>query len=206
MLRSTPSTLCIGLAAVLVVAGALAGCDTGVEPSEQPGTLRVLIEADPADSTIVLVSDPVGVRPGDGFTVTAFQGKVFSDSVYFTLYPTTTSYRQRDQVFDPIDGMTNPEVGPDTLFSSFLPPGRYDRVQFGLTASELRIGGFTVPVAPEPGATLLLDLPVDFEIVEEGTTEVRLVMHPLASVSRYRNVFRFDPEVEVGGVQMGSPR
>lgn len=185
----------------LLTVAAVAGCSS-VEPTDQPGTLRILIEADPSDSTLVLVSDPVGVRPGDGFTVTAFQGKVFADSVFFTLYPTPTSYRQEDRTFDPLAGMVAPGTPPDTLFNSFLPPGSYDRVEFGLTASQLRISGFVVPVSRDPDASLLLDLPVDFEIAEGGMTEVRLVLRPLASVARYRNAFRFAPQVEVGGVQM----
>jgi hypothetical protein len=179
-----------------------AGCSTGVDPSPAPGTLRVVLTADPADSTIVLVRDPVALRPGDSFTVTAFQGQVLRGDVFFTLFQTPRSYRQEDRTFDPLARTADGRPRPDTLFHSFLPPGRYDRIRFGLAASRLRLGAFNVAVSPEPGISPLVDIPVDFEVEEGGVTEVHLTMRPLASVRRFQNVFHFAPQVEVDHVRM----
>ena len=81
-------------------------CDlnlTGVEDSPTPGTVKVVLRANPSDTYIIERTDTFSVfTPWDtlGFYVNIFQGSVFNDSIYAVLYPSVTSYTQQDSAYN----------------------------------------------------------------------------------------------------------
>lgn len=162
--------------------------------------LRVLLTADPTDREIVIVRDPVAVQPGDDFTVTLFQGKAFSDSTYFILFKDLNSYRQEDLSFNVLrpadDGFER-----HTVFETYLPPGRYDSLQFGMTPGDLKIDVYQIPVRMNPAARVLQTFETPFDVRENGVTEVEVMLKPLTSVQRFRNSFLFEPNIEVAEVR-----
>ncbi len=182
----------------------LAGCETGVDASPEPGVLRITLEADPVDTEIVVVTDPVAVSLGDRFDVTTFQGKAFRDSTFFVLFRDRDTNQQADQTINVLAQAENGSYERFVAFESHLPPGNYDRFQFGVTASELALGSFVIPVRLAQGAPILHDFHREFEIMANEVTEIRVRIRPLASVVRFRNAFLFDPEMEITDIRYGS--
>lgn len=181
--------------------GLLAGCSTGVDESPEPGILRVTLQSDLADTTIEIAGEQLVVSPSDSFGVTIFQGRAFSDTVFAVLFKSLDSYREQDFVYNVLrrDGEAFEEF---VIFESLVPPGRYDRLQFGATAELLQVGNFQIPVQLPPGVSPSMDFDVEYEIVSERTTEIRMRLKPLQSVVRYRDTFLFERAFEVVEVNL----
>ncbi len=176
-------------------------CSTGVEPSPDPGVLRITLGSDPADRSLVIITDPVEVSAEDQFDLTVFQGKAFRDSVFFILFPHPGTNRQQDQIIN-ILAQEGDQYVSHTIFESYLPPGGYTRFEFGLSTSEFQISSFTIPVRLSPSTTVLQDFSTPFDIEAGRTTEIVVQIKPLQSVKRFRNQFLFEANLEVTDVRM----
>lgn len=188
----------LSISAGLLLTAAL-GCDTGVETSPDPGVLKVTMQADPADTTIEIAGELLSVSPGDSFGVTIFQGRAYRDTSFAILFKSTTSYRERDFVYNVLsrDGDAFEEF---LIFETQLPPAEYDSLRFSATAEMLRIGSFQIPVRLPPDVTPSMDFPTNFRIVERETTEVKVMLRPLESVQRFRDTYLFHRQFEVAEV------
>lgn len=176
-------------------------CTTGVEPSPNPGILRITLQSNPSDTLIVIASDTVTVSEGDRFGVTVYQGKVYSDTNYAFLFADTSSYRLEDQDLNLVQtDSASGEYEQFVLYLSYVPPGDFNRIQFGLTPYYAQVGNLYIPVTLPPGASPLLDLYHDFSVFENRVTEVNIEISPFESVVRYRDSFHFTPVVEIVGV------
>ncbi len=179
---------------------AATGCDTGVEVSPRPGILRVTLQSDPADTSIVIVKDTVRVAEGDSFGVTIYQGKVHNDSAFALLYTNPRAYQQQDVVYNIIKRQGG-QYHKFTIFESHVPPFSYDKISFGMTPRILRLGTFEIPVKAPSDISPFVELPVAFAVEEEGITEVEVRIRPFRSVRRYRDSYLFIPDVEVVSVK-----
>ncbi|GAB4366410.1 MAG: hypothetical protein Kow0042_06260 [Calditrichia bacterium] len=192
----TPKILKIHAAFIcgVLILMTLISCDAGIEDSPQPGILRITLEADPADTSIVIITDTFSVQPGDFFAVTIFQGKVFRDSTFAVLYPTIESYKQEDIVYNIIrrDSLGYQRF---TIFESHVPPSDYNRIQFGVRSLILRFGNFFIPVETEEN--YFLNLSKNFTVKENEITEINLQIKPFQSIIRYRDTYQFHPVVEI---------
>ncbi|NOX38208.1 MAG: hypothetical protein GXO78_11820 [Calditrichaeota bacterium] len=193
-------TLPVGFLSILFIL-LLLNCDTGIEPSPSPGILRVTLQSDPADTIIVIVKDTFVVAEKDSFGVTIFQGRVYSGETYAVLYPTLKSYKQEDRVYNII----RREAGgyyPFTIFETYVPPGKYDRIQFGLKAHTLKLKNFDeIKVEAPENANPIVSLEADFRVEENQVTEINVYIQPFQSVQRYRDIYQFIPRLQVVGVQ-----
>lgn len=191
--------LMTGLA--VIVGLDIMGCGTGVESSPDPGILRITLEADPADTTIIIVSDTFTVEENDTFFVTIFQGRAFHDSLYAVLFPSIRSTRQQDIAYNIIDK----KAGVYTkyrIFETHVPPYEYDRIQFGLRSNILKFSNFDIiQVESQPGTNPLVDLEQKFEIHENRVTEMNVRIKPFESIERYRDIYRFSPKLEITDVK-----
>ncbi len=182
------------------IAACWMGCSTGVEPSPKPGILEVTLQADPADTSILIVNRVFTVSEGDEFPVTVFQGRAYNDSTYGILFPTPESFREEQRQYNIIE-MENGQYTRYTIFKSHLPPGQYERIEFGVTAKRLRIGTLEIPVEVPPEVEPFVELPAAFRIEENRTTVVHVYLKPFKSVRRYRDTYQFIPQAEVVGVE-----
>jgi len=80
----------LGLSVILF--SVFSACDPKIEDSPQPGILRVTLESDPTDTTIIIVTDTLTVSDGDVFLISIFQGRSYQDSTWGILYPSIESY------------------------------------------------------------------------------------------------------------------
>jgi len=188
----------------LLVAFIGAGCSTGVEDDPGKGIIRVFVSSNPADTSIVIANKIFVVKSGDTFVVKFVQGKVYIDSTFFILYPDTTSYTQEDRQFNILAMSDSSGYQEFRVFESFLPAGFYDRLQFGLTATEVVLRGNHIPISLPPGEMLLMDFPLEMFIEEERVTEIRLVIWPFQSIRRYQDSFHFHRRIEIKEIRYES--
>ncbi len=179
----------------------LLNCDTGIEPSPDPGILRITLQSDPTDTFIVIVKDTFVVAEKDSFGVTVFQGRAYSGDTYAILYPTLTSYKQQDRIYN-IIRREKARYRQFTIFETYVPPGRYHRIQFGLKAHTLKLKNFDeIKVEAPANANPIVTLSVDFRVEQDQITEINLYIKPFQSVQRYRDIYQFIPRLEIVRVQ-----
>jgi hypothetical protein len=173
-------------------------CDPNIEDSPEPGILRVTLESDPTDTTIVIVTDTLTVSDGDVFFISIFQGRSYQDSTWGILYPSIESYQQQELFYNLINRENN-EYLRFKIFESHLPPMAYDRIQFGIDSRYLKLRNFDEITVITPN-NYYLTLPVNFEIRENGVTEVNVMVAPFKYIERYKDTYLFQPEMEVVSV------
>ncbi|MCK6620885.1 MAG: hypothetical protein HUU32_06420 [Calditrichaceae bacterium] len=182
----------------------LLACTSGIEDSPGAGIVRVILQSDPADTSIIILGDTVAVVEGsDYFTSTVFQGRVYRDSLFALLYTTLNSFRQTDDSYNLLE-RRNGQYLPIQLFETYVPPQQYNRLEFGLTGNFVRIGGptgYVIPVLLPPGEPILISLDIEFEVFENQVTEVVLQIKPLSSLVRYRDTYYFSRQIEILSVQ-----
>jgi len=187
------------LGMLLTTALWLSSCSTGIESSPKPGILRVTLQSAPADTQITILNRTFTVSEGDFFGVTIFQGKVYSGEQFAFLFKDKNSYRQEDVTYNIVERKEGQYV-LFTIFESYVPPGNYSKLQFGVTGSLVKLGYLEIPVKLPEGTTSMKDLPYEFRIDENQVTEINVLISPFKSVNRYRDSYQFTREMTITGV------
>lgn len=180
----------------------LLNCDTGVEPSPEPGILRVLLQHDPMDTTITIARDILHSSPGDSFDISIFQNKAFVDTSWALLYQDTSEYMIQRHTYN-IFKRENDTFKKFEIINSYLPPDDYTNIQIGITADYMFLtygylfGGIRIPVEQDPEAGLIQNIDTNYTINSGRITEVLVRIKAFESVERYRDLFYFNPTLEV---------
>jgi len=182
------------------VAVLFTACLTGIDKSEEPGILRVTLQADPTDTTITILGRDYGVDTTSVFYLHVFEAKAYIESDYTFLVPSLELFHDEGRYYNILE-MENNTYKKYTIYESFVPPARYTRFQFGLTSEMMKIGEYTIPVKIPEEENLLLDFDFEYEVSEHGTTEINLQIAPFASVRRYRDSYIFQRDVIVSSVK-----
>lgn len=183
-----------------IIFAILNGC-TGVEPSPEPGIIQLYLQADPSDTTIIILPDTIYVSKGDRFEITIFQTRVFStDGNYAYLYKTLTSYIQEDIKIDIFerDSLGKP-FKTFKIYESRVPPGRYNRIQMGILPNFLDIWVYEVPI--QVLVSTFVDLESEFEVKENKITQIYIKIYPLKSLKRFKDIFQFEPKLEISEIK-----
>jgi hypothetical protein len=206
---------------VLPLAVVVLSCTTGVDPSPEPGIVRVMIKGVETDTMIVIQSDTSEFSRWDVFDLYLSTGRIYQGPNYSTIYNNPSNERKGADTVNilarewldgsPITPRDTMRITPQNsrwinyvVFESYAPPGNYDRVYFSLTATEMEIfipKHYLNPVQLPPGVQPGMSFDIPFTVVEGGTTEIRLEIYPYQSLSRYRDAFYFDRQVVVSDVQ-----
>ncbi|MCF8241396.1 MAG: hypothetical protein K9J16_08405 [Melioribacteraceae bacterium] len=99
-----------------------------------------------------------------------------------------------------------------TLFESFIPPGDYNKVRFGIGPptneaqnrvhlEEIDGKQLNVPLQLPEGEPLLLEFEVDYKIEAGKKTQLTFYLSPFKSISRYRDSYHFGREIKYVGVE-----
>ena len=176
---------------------------TGVEPSPEPGIIQVFLQADPSDTTIVILPDTIHVRPSDRFEITIFQGRVFSkDGNYAYLYRTLQSYTQEDITINILErDSISKSFKQFKIYESRIPPGNYNKIQIGILPHLLDIWVYEIPVQVPAGVTTFVELPVDFVVNENKVTQLLITIQALKSLKRFKDIFQFEPKVKITSIK-----
>jgi hypothetical protein len=205
--------------AALLALGAVQ-CTTGVEPSPDPGIVRVMIKGVESDTMIVIQGDSSEFSRWDLFNLYLSTGRIYQGEIYSTIYNNPTNERKGSDTANilarewldgtPITPRDTVRITPQNsrwvnyiVFESYVPPGEYTRLYFALTATEMEIfipKHYLNPVQLPPGTEPGMDFDIPFTVVEGGVTEIRLEIYPYQSLARYRDAFYFDREVIVSNV------
>lgn len=170
-------------------------CNTGIKDSPDPGILRITLESDQADTTVIFVTDTFTVSDRDTFLIEIFQGKVFRDSAFATLYSSVSSNDITAKRYNLLI-RENHQYQKFTIFESYVPPFAYNSIQFGLNSLSLKLLGFDKIIVNTP-PDFFLNLPANIEVRENHVTEVNVRVSPFKSVERYRDTYIFEPDMEV---------
>ncbi len=192
---------CFSILLSIALAAGVVSCNTGVEESPQPGIVRVTLQANPADTTILILTDTVRVTDRDSMGVTIFQGKIFSGVKFATLFRSLTSYRQEDVPYNVLRRESG-TYKTYPVYESYVPPGDYTKLQIGVTATLLKLRDVApIQLQLRPDDPLLLDFDVGFQVSENKITEIMLQIDPLRSLTRYRDLYYFERKMRVLGVR-----
>ena len=188
----------------------ISACETGVENSPSPGILRITLQSDPVDTILVERSDTFAVNPTYPalFMIKIFQGRVYKESNLAVLYRTTKDYRQEDALYNILELDSLGKYEQFTIFESFIPPGDYNSVEFGINAASgykltiVSLSGkiFENPVEIPPGEKLLVSFRQSFRVEEDRVTQIDVQISPFKSIKRYRDVYHFYRQMEITGV------
>jgi hypothetical protein len=180
----------------------LIGC-TGVEPSPEPGIVQLYLQADPSDTTLIILPDTIHVSKGDRFEITIFQTRVFSsDGNYAYLYKSLTSYTQEDiriNIFER-DSLGKP-FKTFKIYESRVPPGKYNRIQMGVIPNLLDIWVYEIPVQVPAGVSTFVNLEKEFEVKENKITGIYVKIYPLQSLRRSKDIFQFEPKLDISAIK-----
>jgi len=191
----------------IVLLGMVISCDSGVEPSPDPGMLRVTLQANPADTMVVLNQDTIYSDPRDSVNIKIFQGRVYRDSIFSFLYQNLDEYIQEDHEYNLFNRGEDNNFKEFVVFESLLPPENYNVLQFGIDADFMLLtygffsGGIGIPIESSPDLSPLQVFNENIEINEGRITEINLIIDPFQSVERYRDIFRFIPVIRVNSIK-----
>jgi hypothetical protein len=171
-------------------------CDTGVDPSPDPGILRITLETDPADTAIIIVTDTLTVSEQDSFGVRFFQSKVYKNENYAYLFRTKNSYGLETFIVNVIK-RTSGIYETYRLYETYVPPQDYNRIQLGIDAENMRISRLDIPVQVPPDSSLLMDFYQNFSVEANQVTEVVFRIKPFQSVHRFKDLYYFYRDIEV---------
>lgn len=211
----------VQLAGVALLAVAAVQCTTGVDPSPEPGIIRVMIKGVETDTMIVIQSDSSEFSRWDLFDLYLSTGRVYQGSNYAAIYNNPTNERKGADTVNilarewldgtPITPRDTARITPQNsrwvsyvVFESYVPPGDYDGLYFSLTATEMEIWipkHYLNPVQLPPGVEPGMRFDIPFTVVDGGVTEIKLEIYPYQSLSRYRDAFYFDRQIVVSNVQ-----
>jgi len=187
------------------------GCGTGVEDSPDPGIVRITLQSDPSDTILVERSDTfsVSTKYDAVFVLKVFQGRVYRDNNFAVLYPSLTSYRQEDLTYNIIQIDSSNNYKRFTVFESYVPPGDYTKLEFGISPSSdnnLKIVAnsgkkFENPVELPPGEKLLVGFDQDFIVYSKKVTQINVQVSPFQSIKRYRDIYLFYRIMKITGVE-----
>jgi len=188
------------LASVLMLLTVLAlSCTTGVEPSPQPGTLRVTLTSDPADTSVIILSDTSQYYPSDRMDIITSQGRAYRGENFAQLYVDQTEQRILSDTNNIIYRENNQYL-TYTIFNSYVPPGTYDRLELNLAGTQLIIHVpriYEIDVLLPPGESPTMSFPINAEVKEGQVTQIDLQIKPFQSLGRYLDYYVFDRQVEV---------
>lgn len=181
-----------------------AACNvTGVEKSPDPGIIQVHLQSAPGDTVITIGKERLVVSEGDQFQVSVFQGRVVKDSTYAILYKNLADYQEEEHAYNLLEKTATGTTANYQIFNTYIPPGVYKKLEFGLTAEQIRIGNFSIPVdlPPDVGSIIAFDFEKPVEVNSNDTTVVNLQIRPFKSINRYRDSFRFERDVSITKIQ-----
>lgn len=196
----------------------LTSCTTGVDPSPAPGILRVTIQSDESDSSIVILSDTTRYSRYDQFYARVYDARLYRGDNYSQLYVTTSPQRVQSDTVNllgrqwldgtPITIRDSVAITPAnsryrtyTIFEWYVPPGTYDELEFSLVSNEVVTyipKLYSNPIQLPPGTKPGLFFASSISIQESKTTQVDIVIQPFKSLSRYQDAFYFNRKARIG--------
>jgi hypothetical protein len=173
---------------------------TKADEKISPGILRVILESDPADSTISILGVTYGIGEDDSLGINVYQGRAVNvDSNFALLYTNVNSWRQDQHTYNLLK-MTDGVLAQHTVFESFVPQGNYKSISMGLEGFHLQVGPYSIPVELKSDLDPVAEFAVDYQMEQSRVTEVHILIEPLSSMTRQLDSYVFSLRARVGTV------
>ncbi|MBU1678736.1 MAG: hypothetical protein KJ799_16910 [Bacteroidetes bacterium] len=200
----------------------LNGCNTGVEPSPDPGIIRITMKSAEVDTLLVILGDTVKFSRVDHYDVIFSQGRLYQGNNYADLFTDlsidrinsdTINILQRawldGRLITPTDSVFDVEAFQSRYVSSkviewYVPPGAYDKLQFNFKGIEVFVARprqFRTPLQLAEGVTPIMNFNQTITVNAGHVTEVNLEILPFQSIRRYKDSYIFDRKVSVASVR-----
>ncbi|MBT4034618.1 MAG: hypothetical protein HOB84_10510 [Candidatus Marinimicrobia bacterium] len=180
----------------------LTSCSEITKADEQigPGILRVVLEPDPADSTITILGETYSYSENDSLGINIYQGRAVTvDSNFALLYESVNSWRQDQHTYNLLL-RNEDEFVHHTVFESFVPPGEYASVSMGFEGFHLQVGPYSIPVELSSDLDPVAEFPVEYTVEEGEVTEVHILVEPFSSMTRRLDSYVFSRQARIGDV------
>lgn len=172
-----------------------------VDVEVDPGILRVILQTDPTDESIVILGETINVSENDSLGINIFQGKAIDvDSNYAILYKTVHHWTQGQYIYNVLKREAG-EYKKQVIFESLVPPGKYRGISLGIEGTVMAIGSYRIPTELPPGAESIMVFEYDYEVSERKVTEIYIQISPFKSMSRYLDSYQFSRIVEITGIK-----
>ncbi len=192
----------IAFAGIMLCFGCSENYDLAGVNSPDPGVLRIYIKSDDTDRDIYITGDSLTVGEGpfsviDGYIIPDFmtlvigQARAYSDTNHAVIFKDLTEYRELDSWHNIIELDSVGAYREFMIFESYLPPDVYDSLKIAISAEFISIGYYQIPIEMPPDAEYLAPFYEEFEILENGITEIHLVLKPFDSLVRVKNTYQF---------------
>lgn len=200
----------------------LIGCDTGVEPSPDPGIIRVTIKSADADTLLIILGDTIKFSRVDHYDIVFSQARLYRDENYAELFTDlslerinsiTINVLQRawldGRLITPNDSVFDVEAWNSKYVSSkvvewYVPPGTYNQLQFNLKGIEVFVARprqFRTPLQLADGVTPIMSFNQTININAGHVTEVNLEILPFQSIKRYKDSYIFERKVNIASIR-----
>lgn len=200
----------------------LSGCKTGVEPSPEPGVIRVTMKSNEVDTLLIILGDTVKFSRVDRFDVIFSQSRLYRGDNYADLYTDLSIDRKNSDTINllqrawldgrlitPTDPVFDVDASKSKYVSSkvvewYVPPGTYDKLEFNFKGIEIFVARprqFRTPLQLAEGVTSIMNFNYTITINSGRVTEVNLEVLPFQSIRRYRDSYIFDRKVSIASVQ-----
>lgn len=207
---------------VLLCLYLLSGCRTEVEPSPEPGIIRVTMKSAEKDTLLIILGDTVKFSRVDHFDVIFSQGRLYQGNKYADLFTDLSIDRNNSDTINilqrawldgrlitPTDPVFDVETYKSKYVSSkvvewYVPPGTYDKLQFNFKGIEIFVARprqFRTPLQLAEGVTSIMNFDHTITVNAGRVTEVNLEILPFQSVRRYKDSYIFDRKVSITRVQ-----
>lgn len=200
----------------------VSGCRTGVEPSPDPGIIRVTLKSAENDTLLIILGDTVKFSRIDYYNVVVSQSRLYKGNNYADLYTglsidrinsDTVNILQRawldgrlitptDPVFD-VAASKSKYVGSKVI-EWYVPPGTYDRLQISLRGIEVFVARprqFRTPLRLGEGVTPIMNFNQTVTVDAGRVTEMNLEILPFKSIRRYQDSYLFDRKVSIASIK-----
>ena len=200
----------------------LSGCRTGVEPSPDPGIIRVTMKSAEIDTLLIILGDTIKFSRVDHFDVIFSQGRLYQGNHYADLFTDLSIDRNNSNTINILqrawldgrlitttDSVFDVEASKSKYVSSkvvewYVPPGTYDKLQFNFKGIEIFVARprqFRTPLQLAEGVSPIMNFDHTITINAGRVTEVKLEILPFESIRRYKDSYIFDRKVSVANIK-----
>lgn len=197
-----------GMVGILALGVLITGCDHPVQPSDQPGVVKITLQHAPGDTVIEMAGKTNHLTSNDRFPLTISEGRVIRspDSAYSNLFQNMDEFRQQDHTYDVLSLEKDGTPQRIQIFETRIPPGDYTEVSFVINTESIRLvprgeQEITQPVEIGHNVDMPISVDADFSIKEQRTTVVNLHLASFESLTRFRDTFQFVPQISVHSIK-----
>ena len=191
------------LCAILLLTPVLfVSCGTEPEVVTQPGILRVVLQADPTDTSIEILGQTTTVGDDDSLGVSIFQGKAIAlDDRFAILFKDVETATQEQCDFNLLS-RPDGEFERHVIFESFAPAGDYKGISIGIEGIHMSIGAFEIPVELPADDDAIMVFLGNYRVLERQVTEVTIQLKAFESMSRFLDSFVFDRVAAISEIKV----